>query len=175
MATTKRGGRFKQIIDQRSREIIADYDTPEAGASLEWTFIEDRGTLNGASMYQLRSRFKAWAAGAIRTEQPRAENGRTFGVPRYNFSIRVDEGALRSVVHEASHPRKTDVHSKGYVNFVDANWKSLSERLPAEGREVDESCQPPDGCREEDVRWMKIGFPDVWYSFYKRPPETVIY
>jgi hypothetical protein len=82
-----------------------------------------------------------------------------------------------------------DVHGEGCVNFVDANWKPLSERLPAEGREGDESCEPIDGCREENVGWMKIasfmvgpdfyevmsGFPDVWYSFYQRPPEAVIY
>jgi hypothetical protein len=75
------------------------------------------------------------------------------------------------------------------VNFVDANWKPLSERFPAEGGEGDESHEPIDGCREENVGWMKIaafmvgpdfydamsGFPDVWYSFYQRPFETVIY
>src|SRR5271170_1181716 len=81
---------FKKIINQHSREIIADGDTPEAGDSLEWTFVEDRGTLDGASREQLRARFKAWAGEAIRTEQPQAENDQTFGIPRYNFFIQVD-------------------------------------------------------------------------------------
>ena len=184
--------RFKEIIDQRSRGIIADFGTPEVGDSLEWTFVEDRRTLNGASRDQLRSRFKAWAAKAIRREQPRAENDETFGVPRYNFFIQVDEGALRSVVYEAPQPPNMDVDGKGYVNFVDANWKPLIKILPAKAREVreiDQSYEPIDGCREEDVGWMKIGSvmagpdfydamtgsPDVWYDFYERPPETVVY
>jgi hypothetical protein len=181
--------RFKQIIDQRSREIIADYDTPEAADSLEWTFVEDRGALDGASRDQLRARFKTWATEAVRTEQPRAEDHGTFGIPRYNFFIQVDESVLRSVVYEAPQSPEMDMHAEGYVNFVDANWKPLSERLPAEGGEGDESYEPIDGCREENVGWMKIasfmvgpdfyevmsGFPDVWYSFYQRPPDTVIY
>lgn len=179
--------RFKQSINQQSRETIARSDTPEAGDSLEWTFVEDRGTLDGASRDQLRARFKAWAADAIRTEQPRAEDDRTFGIPRYNFFIQVDQAALRDVVYEAPLPPEKDVHGQGYVNFVDANWEPLSERLPTGAREVDELYEPIDGCREEDVGWMKIalnmvgpyfyeamtGFPDVWYAFYQRPPETL--
>jgi hypothetical protein len=181
--------RFKKIINQHSREIIADGDTPEAGDSLEWTFVEDRGTLDGASREQLRARFKAWAGEAIRTEQPQAENDQTFGIPRYNFFIQVDEDALRSVVCEAPQPPEMDVDGEGYVNFVDANWEPLSERFPTEDREVDELYEPIDGYREENVGWMKIasfmvglefyeamsGFPDVWHSFYQRPPETVIW
>jgi hypothetical protein len=77
------------------------------------------------------------------------------------------------------------------VNFVDANWVPLSERFPdEEGGDGDARHEPVDGCCEESVGSMKVasltmvgpdfydamgGFPDVWYSFYQRPPETVIY
>lgn len=86
-------------------------------------------------------------------------------------------------------PSQMDVDGKGYVNLVDANWKPLAETFPAEGGEGDESHDLIDGCHEENVGWMKIAsfmvgpdfydamtaFPDVWYAFYQRPPETVIY
>jgi len=184
--------RFKQIINQRSRKIIAESDTPEAADSLEWTFVEDRAALDGASRDQLRARFKTWAADAVRTEQPRADDHGTFGIPRYSFFIQVDHSALESVIDEALQTSEIqDMLGEGYVNFVDANWMPLSERFPAdEGGECDELHEPIDGCREENVGWMKMasftivgpdfydtmsGFPDVWYSFYQRPPETVIY
>jgi len=48
--------RFKQFIIQQSRANITESDTPELADSLEWTFVEDRATLDGASKDQLRSR-----------------------------------------------------------------------------------------------------------------------
>jgi hypothetical protein len=41
--------RFKQFIIQQSHTHIAECDTPELADSLEWTFVEDRATLDGVS------------------------------------------------------------------------------------------------------------------------------
>lgn len=65
---------FKKAVDERSRESIAESDAPELTESLEWTFVEDRDALDGASRDQLRARFKTWAAEAVKTENPRATN-----------------------------------------------------------------------------------------------------
>jgi hypothetical protein len=182
--------RFKQFIIQQSRDNIAKSDAPEIADSLEWTFVEDRATLDGASKDHLRARFKQWASEAVKTEQPRVEDHRfgTFGIPRYTYFIDVDEGALKSVVYDAPQPPEADLWGVGYVNFVDANWKPLSE-LTFDGEDVDageeDVHEPIDGCTEENVGWMRIashmvgagfyqammGYPDVWYVMYQRPPE----
>lgn len=57
--------RFQQIIHQRSRQTMAASDTPEAADGLEWTVVEDRGALDGASRDQLRACFQTWAAEAV--------------------------------------------------------------------------------------------------------------
>jgi hypothetical protein len=128
-------------------------DAPEVADKLEWTFVEDRAALDGASRTQLRERFKQWAAQAIFTEQPRAQaqaqEDPTFGIPRYDYFIQVDEEALQSVLAAP----KNDISGKGFVNFVDARWKPLGDRYSDND---DEKFDPIDGCTEENVGWIRI-------------------
>jgi hypothetical protein len=138
---------------------------------------------------ELRSRFKQWALEALKTEQPRAKDHclATYGIPRYTYFIHVDEGALKSIVYDAPQRPELDIDGVGYVNFVDADWKPLSKLAPTVGDVGDDIVHEPiDGCIEENVGWMKIasymvgpafyqammGYPDTWYLFYERPPET---
>jgi hypothetical protein len=46
--------RFKQLVHDRTKQLIAESDTPEIADSLEWTFVEDRAAFEGASRPQLR-------------------------------------------------------------------------------------------------------------------------
>jgi hypothetical protein len=182
--------RFKQIVHERTQNSIQKSDAPEVAASLEWTFVED-ATLDGASKSQLRERFNHWAAQAFITEQPRAQADAqqdpdpTFGIPRYNYFIHVDEEALQSVL--AAPVR--DPYGKGFVNFVDSRWKPMGSERYGEV-EDEEKLDLIDGCTEENIGWMKIAsvmidtelydaaftFPGGgWYVYYQRPPEVVIY
>ncbi|KAH6706369.1 hypothetical protein BKA61DRAFT_138235 [Leptodontidium sp. MPI-SDFR-AT-0119] len=182
--------RFKRFIIQQSQANIVESDTPELADGLEWTFIEDRATLDGASKDQLRSRFKQWASEALKTEQPRVEDplSTAYGNPRYTYFIHVDESALKSMVYGGPQPPKMDGR-RGYVNFVDAEWKPLSEiksDLGIVDEAEDEVHEPIDGCTEENVGWMRIalhmvgaefyelmmGNRDVWYTVYKRSPQV---
>ncbi|BCR84336.1 uncharacterized protein ACHE_11738A [Aspergillus chevalieri] len=182
--------RFKDTVGHQTRQSIAKSKAPELGNKLELTFIENRGTLDNAPKDQLRAHFNTWAAKAVHTENPRRP--RTlydiYGIPRYNYFVHVDEGALQSVVYPG-------LHSIGYVNLVKADWVPMSEQ-PAGGKLCDEDdyfeeeqYEPIDGCCEEDVGWMRLavenlgaGFydsmfclDDMWHVFYKRPPEVVLY
>ncbi|KAI1477400.1 hypothetical protein F4774DRAFT_411868 [Daldinia eschscholtzii] len=179
--------RFRHIIEENSRRAIAESDAPEIADSLQWTFVEDRATLDSASRESLRARFRAWATApeTISSEQPRAEDISSFalaGVPRYHYFIQVDEEALRSVAD--------DPQGHGHVNFVYADWEPLSAVVPGyENSEeaAEDMHEPIDGCRDEDVGWMKIsshmigpdfydimsGLPDVWHACYRRPPAIV--
>jgi hypothetical protein len=59
--------RFKQLITQQSFANIAESDAPEIADSLQWMFVEDRATLDGATKDHLRSRFQQWASDAVKT------------------------------------------------------------------------------------------------------------
>ena len=164
-------------------------------ADLEWTFVEERGPLNNISKDQLCAHFKKWAADAVNAENPRRGeqlNG-TFGMPRYNYFIQVDEDSLRSVLNEVSQPPKRydKPHDDGYVNLVNASWKRLLEHIPPNKltgdleEDIGGLREPIDGCYEDDVGWMKLesmgldaefydamtGYPDIWYVYYERPPQ----
>ena len=64
------------------------------------SFVDDRATLDGASKDELRVRFKGWAAEAIVTENPRAEQNRNPDVPRYRYLVQFDGEVSRNVVTE---------------------------------------------------------------------------
>jgi len=112
--------RFKKLVHDRTTKSIANSDTPAIANSLEWTFVEDRATLDGASRAQLRERFNKWAEQAYAVEQPRGQadfqKWGLFGFARNNYFIQVDEEALQSVL---SPPEFSWKNSFGFVNFVD--------------------------------------------------------
>lgn len=75
--------------------------------------------------------------------------------PRYEYFIHVDEGALRSIIHEAPQPPVFDLEGVGYVNLVDAIWRPHDD----DSEDIDrnnESFEPVEGCQAENVGWMKI-------------------
>jgi hypothetical protein len=189
--------RFKFILLNRLRAEMRDSpDAPELAACLAWTFIEDRETLDGASRSALRERFKAWAADAIVSENPRCADSTQkdprayFGVPRYSYFVQIDEEALQSVL-EAADSNLGHYWPEAYVNFVDARWRPFGDRYFDDGYEPDEDeiLEPIDGCAEENVGWFRVqvstvlsaefydavvDFPGgTWHVFYRRPPEIL--
>jgi hypothetical protein len=198
--------RFKQIFRERTQQALQNSDTPEVVDSHEWTFVDDRAALDGASRPQLRECFNNWAAHAIATEQPRAkaeierDPTPTFGIPRYNYFIQVDDEVLQSVIADP----ELGPFGEGVVNFVDSQWKPLGERTDPYGVEGHDDCEdyedyededevlgPIDGCTEGNVGWMKLQASTSigaefyltvydyragdWYVAYQRPPELVMW
>ena len=99
----------------------------------------------------------------------------------------MDEGALWSIVNEAPQPPDFDLGGVGYMNLVDASWRPHdddSEDLDSN----DQPFEPIEGCRAENVGWIKkasqmVGLSGYdaftnlgdWYAFYKRLPGVVAY
>jgi hypothetical protein len=185
--------RFKQIVHERTQEDLQDSDdTPELADYLEWTFVEDSATLDGASIPRLRERFNLWAAEAVVAENPRARIRTPDCCPtavsgRYNCFIHVDEEALQSVV---AAPGLNRYSEPGYVNLVNSLWEPMGDRYYDHGYDPDdplnEVLEPIDGCVEENVGWMRVqlrlafsaylyvgaGDAESWYLSYRRPPEV---
>ncbi|PGH05805.1 hypothetical protein GX51_02778 [Blastomyces parvus] len=178
----KAWAQFQQIVTERSRKRLAEPDVPaEVANSVEWTFVSDPTTLDGASRDQLRARFSAWAAEAEKSEQPRAGGKQPYWMrsQRYMYFIQVDEESLRSVVEGDP----DDIMDGSWVHIVradDPDDPDFNGRAEA-GEEDDEEV--------EDESWMMIaadmigpdfydvlgGGSDSWYAFYSPPPGFVVY
>ncbi|RWA07610.1 hypothetical protein EKO27_g7495 [Xylaria grammica] len=163
---------FRRIMEESMHSRIAESDELTIADRLEWTYIEDRTALEGASPDQVRTRFRAWAADpeTVRTEQPRA---RRIMDPldecRYNLFIHVDDDVLESATRNA------------FFNLVRGDWKPR----PADKFGGEPPYEPVYGCKAENVGWMKVSMglmkpglyfdllcgPDYWYEGYERPPK----
>lgn len=159
---------------------------PEVANSLEWTFVSDRASLDGASRDQLRVHFRAWAVEAEKAEQPRAavDDGgdSTTKSQRYTYFIEVDEEALRSVADADL----DDPLDEGWVNIVRCGACDLGPEARERERER-ENIPVEDVEGDGDEGWMTIAshmvgpdfynaighLPQDWYTFYTPPPGLV--
>ena len=156
---------------------------PDVTNSLEWTFVSDRASLDGASRDQLRVHFRAWAAEAEKAEQPRAVvAGRWDKSQRYSFFIEVDEEALRAVADADL----DDPLDEGWVNIVRCGEMDLGPEARERERER-ENIPVEDVEGDGDEGWMTIAshmvgpdfydaigdLPQNWYAFYTPPPGLV--
>ncbi len=184
--------RFKNVITERSRQQILDSDAPEILKTLTWTCSEDRQAFDNASTATLRRHFNAWARENWQLEQPRGKHAHR---PRYQYFIRVDRAALESVLDYPEAIRERPWLEGGYIDIVDATWQSHAEYADPnpdpEDEEFDQpdlSYEPIEGCREEDVGWMRLPAKrvgaqmysvlvghDAWYFYYERPPEIAFW
>jgi hypothetical protein len=187
-ADDKTWAQLRTCIESHSREDIAESDAPEIADRLEWTWVEDRASLDGASTAVLRDRFRAWAADEL-ARQPAVKDYEY--VSRLKYFIKIDEEAMQSL---AGLQEKGDLLLDGFVKIVKADWEPLhasDQQAEGEGDEEFEyrdRCEPIEGCTEKDVGWMRIapiminagfycaldGYEQAWEDmFYRRPPDIV--
>lgn len=184
----------KNILIARTRHLISNSDTPSLADSLKWTFFDSAAAFNSASKDQLRRHFRAWARSAAVAENPRAQRlGLELHAPRYRFFVQVDGEAMESVLAN-SDVTDSNPHETGYVNLVDAQWRSQADlvaEMKAKGDQhrwqehsVEDDYEPVEGCAEEEVGWFRLASsrmaPEVydvlaadesmWYVEYQRPP-----
>ncbi|KAL6815346.1 hypothetical protein GGI42DRAFT_362756 [Trichoderma sp. SZMC 28013] len=156
---------FKHLVDKRTRKEIAESDAPDIADKLDWVFVEDP-ELEGASLDELKRRFRAWARSEVQGRFDIDDTTTFFSRgSRYEYFIQVDEAALLSLVGDPSN---------GHVNIVRAWVDPL----------------PPDEATDEfgdaiDIEdWMKIKAdmvapyfyiemdnPEMWYVNYSPPPD----
>lgn len=160
---------------------------------LSHAFIEDRATLAGAGVRDVRRRFTVWAAEELRRNwrvgatpameedacRAGVEGPGYFVGPRYNFCLLVDEVCLESLDRMAS----------PVVKLVEKDFTDEEER--GGGRSgVVASSGWEDGLtdsEEEDVGWMylpvadyvdccnQLHDPEFWHDgYYVRPPLTFL-
>ncbi|KAK8081221.1 hypothetical protein PG996_000002 [Apiospora saccharicola] len=169
---------LKQLILKQSREDVADSEAPEVIDKMEWIFVEDAATLEGASREELRRRFQtSFARAEMARFSLKEEDVHTCGVgSRYQYFLQADEEALLSLLH---HPVPKG-RVGGHVNIV-KGWEFV---VPPEFRRAnDYACDEGDEACDPD--WMKImvgvvgpetyeelDSPENWYLYYMEPPDV---
>lgn len=163
-------------------------DKPDILNTLELKFLDDCKTFDKATAAFLREHFNKWKSNNWHREQPRASFAR---MPRYECFIWVDREALDSVlVAPGSRDAGPGATDPGWVHFVDALWTAALDGVDSETEETDMpdlDFEPIEGCREEDVGWIKVparsictelyalfdGY-EIWDALYGRPPEMAV-
>ena len=184
--------RFEDIITTRAQKEICELGEPGILDKLEWTIFDDRETFDNATVDFLRGQFNQWKSANWRREQPRATRLAEVVLsrnPRHRYFIRVGREALDSVL-SAPGNRDADPGSTaaGWVHFVDSMWTAEIDDVDSDTEECDMpnlDFEPIEGCREEDVGWMKVATrsicteaysllddPKMLRVIYKRPPEV---
>lgn len=165
--------RFMKIVNERVRESLEAYDTPELMETLDWPVQEDRATLEGASKDVVRQHFRRWVAGAPGHDDPFS--------PRFRYCIQVDAESLKSVVTDAPQPPEPDLDSIGCVNMIEGDW-TLDE-----DEEEDDGGEEIEGCTQHNVGWIRVpvcglaprtysmfGDDAGWDICYVRPPDVTV-
>ncbi|KAH7316833.1 hypothetical protein B0I35DRAFT_264180 [Stachybotrys elegans] len=164
---------LQRLVLENLHESIAESDAPEIADRMDWPFVAGP-ELEGASLDELKRRFRAWA----RADAPRGLGPYEPGISRgsrYDFFVQADEEALRSLVPDPGSTHSA-LLSSAHVNLV-RGWVD-----PRQGEEAtDANGEPVDN---ED--WMKIqldvisthyyielGDDDAWYAYYRAPPDGI--
>lgn len=182
---------FTSILKYRAHDSLKMLNALDLEQSLHWTFIENKDSLDGASIENVKAQFRNWVA----TEGQREQAGRksledpeqlantdrnlwmtTDGrfPTRYRFCVHVDDGALDSVVSHAPRPPLDDLEGIGYVNVVNC-------RLPLPVPQIVSGSYHKE---ENDEDWMRMSamflIPgnyshlqqiDTWNNLWVQPPE----
>ncbi|KAH7078677.1 hypothetical protein BKA63DRAFT_249087 [Paraphoma chrysanthemicola] len=178
----KAWAQFRTLTESNSRTDIAESDAPEIADCLEWKWVEDRASLDGASTAELRDRFRAWVADEV-AQQPAGQD--LEDVSRLKYFIKIDEEVMQSLAGFLE--KRWSV--KAFVKIVKADWEPEVEEDAEFEREKD-IYEPIEGCTEKDVGWMRIapiminaefynaldGYEQAWDDmFYQRPPDIVVW
>ncbi|KAI7547289.1 hypothetical protein KC331_g5106 [Hortaea werneckii] len=186
--------RFKDIITTRAQKETRELDEPEILDKLEWTTFDDREIFDNATTDSLRKHFNEWRSANWQREQPRATRpteAMLLKTPRYRYFIRVGREALDSILGAPGN-RDADPGSTatGWVHFIDTMWTAEMDDVDSDTEKFDLpdlDFEPIEGCREEDVGWMKVATrsictelypllndPETWRVIYKRPPKMAV-
>ncbi|KAK4064840.1 uncharacterized protein Triagg1_8839 [Trichoderma aggressivum f. europaeum] len=154
---------FKRFVDATTRKEIAASDAPDIADKLDWVFVEDP-ELEGASLDQLKHRFRAWARSEVQGEYDIDSSPHNRG-SRYAYFIQVDEAALLSLASG---------FLNGYVNIV----RGWVDSLPPEEAtdEFGDAIDIEDWMRIKSSMvapyfYIDLDNPEDWYVHYSPPPD----
>lgn len=145
---------------------------------LDWTIIEDRETLDGASKQEVRERFSEWsAARSVERDGPGADEPKVEEAPRFRYCIYIDQKCLDTVDR---YEAWAEVGALGGLKFVVCAVLDKDCKPKGRGRR---GFPPVEGCTREDTGWMythvgnipsvynRLSYQELADDDYSRPPK----
>ncbi|KAI1113745.1 hypothetical protein F5Y14DRAFT_417120 [Nemania sp. NC0429] len=161
---------IKSAAEDRARRRIARSDAPDILDKMDWVFVEDPESLEGASHEELKCRFREWS----RAENPGwdIDEEMCSRGSRYSFFIQVDEPALLSIA-TSSNSYPAGATSGPYVKIV-RGWDDpvISEAAAAEGDSDGEDWMKLHMSTLDIDFYVELDNDEAWYSFYT-PPDSI--
>ncbi|KAL6838120.1 hypothetical protein V8C40DRAFT_231633 [Trichoderma camerunense] len=154
---------FKDLVEKRTRKKIAESDAPDIADKLDWVFVEDH-KLEGASLDELKHRFRAWARSEVQGGYDIDTTSHNRG-SRHTYFIQVDEAALLSLVGGSSN---------GYVNIVRGWVDSLPPKEATDefGDAIDiEDWMKIQADMVAPYFYVNLENEEAWYAHYSPPPD----
>ncbi|KAK1675367.1 hypothetical protein BDP55DRAFT_152272 [Colletotrichum godetiae] len=163
---------------------------------MEWTFLEDKQQLDGASTAKLRDHFREWVKQSAPPRNSSETRPREPNPPGLESSfdntmsdeyfVQVDDTSLRSIVYKELPPAEANLDIRGHINLVSAEWEPARLEDYHGDRVIEDHFSFPEleGCTEENVGWMRLAgsevglstferIPHLWYIVYERPPDIL--
>jgi hypothetical protein len=151
-ASDETWAKFLSHLNLRMEEELEIHKAEDLQATLAMTPIEDKQTLDGATVGQVRAIFTDW----VRSDEAKAEiNGDPRGAwtyPRQTYCVHVDADVLDSVVNRAPQPPVWDEREIAYANLVQLRHEDFPERfsLPVEETAIDDNMDEESVEEEEE-------------------------
>lgn len=161
------------------------------GPDLQWTIIEDRATLDGASKETVRQHFLEWvAAHSVERDGEGIDNPNVIShLPRFRYCVYVDADCLNAIRARWISVEPEGYRLRGEVVLINAGPETPPPSLDSdeEDEEDDEEVyEEVEGCTAANVGWMyteayallenyeelawKGSHREAWRLLYQRPP-----
>lgn len=158
-----------------SFEDARPHDVDIVRSAFEMTLIEDRATLDGATVDQVRSIFAAW----IRSDEAKAESNESesghwpgFRHPRYTYCVHVDADVLDTVVNRAlkldPELDSYEARQTAYVNLVRLRPEDFPDKISGGASGPPEPGFEEDGGEDWDPDFVNIPFFLIGAGAYDR-------
>ncbi|KAL3456231.1 hypothetical protein BJX64DRAFT_271062 [Aspergillus heterothallicus] len=174
---------FLYRLEHRTHEMLDRRYPAHLVSRFRLSVLEDKAAFDRAMTAGIRSHFQAWTESAVEEEQGAGAQPRN--AQRYRFCLQVDEAALQSVLQGPGPGRTRAYDFAGFVRLINKEWEPYDPIVYRCGKYVAEEPQEPlEGCRLQDVGWMKVSYINivplfqylrwlhVWDLEYRRPPAV---
>ncbi|KLU87062.1 hypothetical protein MAPG_06067 [Magnaporthiopsis poae ATCC 64411] len=128
------------------------------GPDLQWTIIEDRATLDGASKETVRQHFLDWvAAHSVERDGEGIDNPSVPQLPRFRYCVYVDADCLNAIRAWWCSVRPAGYRLRGEVVVIQAAPETPDGSLDSEEEDDEDDEDVYDaveGCTADNVGWM---------------------
>lgn len=121
---------FLRAVKSSVDEHLDSYKGDGVRSTFEMTLIEDKATLDGATIDQVCHLFTAWVrSGEAKDEMSNSDQWPVFSHPRYTYCVHVDADVLDAVVNRAPKLTPSDALRAEYVDLIQLRTEDFRDHI----------------------------------------------